>query len=86
MGHICITRGFDVESVLLAAARMEDKRRTEARDARSRVSANARVRNAVRSFEQELVRKCLRSGITLRNWIGLKTALPFRSIERVKLA
>src|ERR1700723_1087969 len=37
----------DAEPVLPAAARMKDKCRTEARDARSGVPANARVHDAV---------------------------------------
>ena len=42
---------FDAEPVLLTAARMKDKCRAEARDARAGVPANTRIHDAVRSFK-----------------------------------
>ena len=75
LGFDCVRSRLDVEPILLAAARMKDKCRAEARDARSGVLANAWIHDAVRSFEQEFVCESLRRAITLRNRVGLEAGL-----------
>jgi hypothetical protein len=72
------------EPKLLPPARMKDKCRAEARDASSGMVTHARVRDAIRSFEEKLVRKRLRGAVALGNWIGLQAVLPLGSIELVK--